>query len=909
MPDVFDEFMDELRRRSGGQSSGGARGPRRVGPQDDDPDGPEGPGSPSDKERDQEPEPIRRRTPPRRPVQTGSQGPGPRTWLLVAVVVAVVFILTSGLELWTDILWYRSIGFESVFLTRLSAGSGLFLAGTLAALVVLIGNLRVAARLAPVPPGGGSGGNRVRDWLTQLNDATQAANQGYGPGRPYRSQRETPAIEYELPDLTPLAGWILTVVAVLAALAVAGGLAAQWETVLLWANRVPFAPAGPQAVIDPVFTRDVGWFMFELPFLRMVQGLFNALVIVSLLLAGLRYLVAASRGADVSATAVRLHIGVLAGLFLLSTAFGYQLDKYELAYSANGVAAGVSYTDANARFFAYDLLTALSGLAAAFVVGGALTRWVWPLGATLAVWFLASFVVGRIYPEAIQRLVVEPNKLAQEERFIGNNIAMTRLAYGIDKWEERQYKGSALLTQPLIDQETATFQNARLWDYRPLGDTLDQLQTVRRYYDFHDVDTDRYLINGQPRQVMLSARELDLAGNPNATGWVNQRIIYTHGVGVAMVPVNEVTAEGQPQLLIRNLPPVSANGAPEVAEPRIYFGEATNDYVVVGARQAEFDYPRGEGDSAGGTDAGVENRWSGTTGIKLDTTLSRLLFAARFRDLNLLISDQVTSGSQLLMHRNLAERLDLIAPFLRYDKDPYVVIDGEGRLVYVQDAYTVSDRFPHAQATVAPEGSGLGREVFNYIRNSVKVVMDAYDGSMSFYVADPSDPIIRAYQGVFPGMFKAMAEMPSDVATHLRVPEDLFNIQTGVYGRYHVTAPQTFFDGSDLWTVPTGKSSTASLPSEAYYVIMRMPGEPNPEFLLLQPMVPTSRPNMIAWVAARNDVPNYGTTRVYRFPSDTTVFGPAQIEARIDQDPIISAQVTLWSQSGSSVIRGNLIVV
>lgn len=852
---------------------------------------------------------MRPRTPPRRPVQASSGGPGLRTWLVIGVGFALFALVTSGLDLWTDILWYQSVGFEGVFLTRLSASSGLFLAGALLALVVLLGNVRLAARIAPPAQGGGGGPNPVMDWINQLSAAAQAANQGYGPGRPYRPAQETATPEYEMPDLTPLAGWLLTAAAVFGALLIAGGLAASWETILLWANRTPFSTNTATPVIDPVFTRDISWFLFELPLLRLLQGVFNALVIGSLLLVGIRYLVAATRGSDVSGTAVRVHVGVLAGLFLLSTAFGYQLDKYELAYSDSGVAAGVSYTDANARFFAYDLLTVLSGLAAAFMVGGAFTRWIWPLAATLAIWFIASFAVGRIYPEAIQRLLVEPNKLAQEERFIVNNLAMTRLAYGIDRWEDRPFKGSDLLTREVIDKESATFQNARLWDYRPLADTLDQLQTVRRYYDFVDVDTDRYMINGQLRQVMLSARELNLARNPNATGWVNERIIYTHGIGVAMVPVNEVTSEGQPQLLIRNLPPVSTNGAPEVKEPRIYFGESTNGYVVVGARQAEFDYPRATDGTAGSSDAGVENRWSGTNGIKLDTVLSRMLFAARFRDLNLLITDQVTDASQLLMHRTLGERLELIAPFLRYDKDPYVVIDGRGRLVYVQDAFTLSDRFPHAQPTRAPEGSGIGREVFNYIRNSVKIVMDAYDGTMTFYVADPSDPIIRAYQGVFPTLFRPLSEVPADLAAHLRVPEDLFNVQTQVYGRYHVTSAQTFFDGSDLWTVPTGKSTKRSLPSEAYYVIMRMPGEEKPEFLLLQPMVPTSRPNMIAWVAARSDAPNYGATRVYRFPSDTTIFGPAQIEARIDQDPIIAAQITLWSQAGSNVIRGNLIVI
>jgi uncharacterized protein len=354
---------------------------------------------------------------------------------------------------------------------------------------------------------------------------------------------------------------------------------------------------------------------------------------------------------------------------------------------------------------------------------------------------------------------------------------------------------------------------------------------------------------------------------------------------------------------------VSTLGAPTISQPRIYFGERPSSYVVVGARQNEFDYPTGEDDAAGA--AGTSTRWTGSSGVRLDTTLMRALFALRFRDLDLLISDQVTDQSQLLFHRSLRDRLAQIAPFLLYDKDPYLVIDGSGRLVYVQDAYTVSDRFPHAQAFDPRtfETTGLGRTPFNYLRNSVKLTMDAYDGTMRFYVADPADPIVRAYAGVFPSLFRPMSELPEDLRPHLRVPEEQFNVQTRVYGRYHVTSPEQFFRNDDQWTVPQGQTSEQALPSEAYYVIMRMPGEEEAEFLLLQPMVPISRPNMIAWVAARMDAPNYGATRIYRFPAETTIFGPAQIEARIDQDPAISQQLTLWRNSGSNVIRGNLIVV
>ena len=868
---------------------------------------------------DDQPDPIRPDfDAPRRPGPGGGgpprvrraapASPGRPLWVIGAILALVIIFGAGLLEFWTDAIWYRSVGFDGVFWTRIGAGTGLFAGVGLLALAIFLGNLWLARRLAP-PPAGIPGS--FRDLFERLSEAGLAGTRDPRDLRGPRDDAPRPIVvsAETIPDLTPTASIALAVLSIAGALLIGAAAATAWPTVLLWLNRVPFDGAAASVTTDPIFGQNISWFLFDLPFLRAVQSIFNAVVVGALIVAFGRYLAGAPQSGLSFPTPVRVHLAVLAGLYLLSVAFGYQLDKFELVYSDRGIATGVSYTDQNAQFFAYDVLTVLSAFAAAFLVGGAFTRWTWPLGVTVVAWFLASLVVGRLYPEAIQRLSVLPNQYQREEPYIRNNIKMTRLAYNLDGWEERQYQGDKDLTRAQIDAESATFGNARLWDYRPLGDTLDQLQTVRRYYDFTDVDTDRYLIDGESRQVMLAARELNLAANDAAVGWVNQRIIYTHGVGIAMVPVNEVTTEGQPVLLVKNLPPVSAPGAPTVTEPRIYFGEAPSGYVIVRARQDEFDYPRGEGDAGGET--GVRTRWSGDTGIRMDTTLSRLLFALRFRDLDMLISDQVTADSELLMHRSLGERLALIAPFLAYDKDPYVVVNDAGRLVYIQDAFTTSDRFPNAQYfdPAALGATGIRTGAINYIRNSVKIVMDAYDGSITFYVADPTDPIIRAWQGVFPDLFQPLEELPTGLRAHLRVPEDLFNVQTAMFGRYHVTDPETFFREDDRWTVPSGQTSDQSLPSEAYYVIMRMPGEPEPEFLLLQPMVPTSRPNMIAWVAARNDPEHFGGVRVYRFPTDTSVFGPAQIEARIDQDPTISAQVTLWDQSGSQVIRGNLIVV
>jgi len=974
---MFDDFLRELNERQRGAPGGpGRRNPSPGEPGDPDRDADEPADEPAagsaddgddraatpdadatphadatpdaDAAPDDEPVVIRPRAPGggggsrggRRPPRRTLGGPGdggsfrqrlgalgPQVLLAVIglILFAAVFLVGAGLDLATDAIWFQSVGFDPVFWTRLGSQVGLFAAGLVAALAFLLANLWLAGRLAPPPDE--AAGQRVRGFMGRLGEAARATTEGQlgrtdpfglprrGPVRPGDQGPARPAIPFDaddVPDLSPLAVAGLAIVAVLAALGTAGVLSGSWETILLWQHRVPFATAGAAAVVDPVFGRDVSYYLFELPFLRLVQAALGGLLVAGLVVAGGRYLLAAARGGGFP-TPVRVHLGVLGGLYLLTVAAGYQLDKLELVYSTRGFATGVSYTDQAAQFFAFDALTIVSGLVAALLVGGAFTRWIWPLGAGIAVWFGLSLLLGRVYPEVIQRFTVEPNQYAQEQPYIVNNIGMTRRAFDLADWEDRSYRGDTPLTADALREESATFKNARLWDYRPLQTTLDQLQTVRQYYDFYDVDVDRYPINGEIRQVMLSARELAPERNPQAGSWVNQRIVFTHGFGIAMVPVNEVDSQGLPRLLIRDLPPQAAPGAPPVEEPRIYFGERPNDWVVVRARQPEFDYPIGTGDGTDGSGNQETTQWAGTTGIRLDSILSRLLFGARFRDLNLLISDQVTAESQLLMHRTLDERLNLIAPFLAYDKDPYVVINDEGRLVWIQDAYTITDRFPNAQTfngSALGEGSGLSGRAFNYLRNSVKIVMDAYDGTMTFYVADAADPLIRAWQGVFPTLFRPISELPGGLRSHLRVPEELFNVQTRVFASYHVTDPLTFFQGDDLWTVPTNPTSeTGQLPLEAYYVYMRMPGEAEPEFLLLQPMVPKERPNMIAWVAARNDGDAYGNVRVYRFPRDTSIFGPVQIEARIDQDPVISSQVTLWNQSGSQVVRGNLIVV
>jgi uncharacterized membrane protein (UPF0182 family) len=831
---MFDEFMDELRRRQAGEEPRDDPSRPPGGNGDDGDDDPDDDGKGDGDDRPNRSGPDRApgggddgdRRPPRPLRQPGGRGPSMRRQVgtVVAIIVAlfVILMLAFGVELWTDAIWYRSVGYDAVFWRRFWVQVGLFVVAGAVVVAVLLLNLWLAGRL--LPPSDGDGGT-FRSLIERFNEAADRSQEARGiPPWENASRRRrgtvidiTPA---EMPDPTPLGRGIITVVAVLIAIAIGGSIAANWETILLWINRVPYAPAGQQAVVDPVFGKDIGFYLFDLGFLRLVQATVIAVLVASIAVAGARYLVGGLAGSRVFSTPVRVHLGVLAGLILMAIAVGYQLDKFELVYSTRGVATGVSYTDAHAQFLAYDVLTGLSAIAAAFLVGGAFTRVMWPLALTIAVWFIASIGIGRIYPEIVQVISVKPNEQVLESQYISNNIAMTRLAFNLENWDVRDYKGEAPLTEAAIQEHANTFLNARLWDYRPLGNTLDQLQTVRQYYDFFDVDTDRYKIGDVNRQVMLSVREFNTTRNPSPT-WINDHLYYTHGIGVAMVPVNEVTPQGQPRLVIRDMPPVSSSGAPEISQPRVYYGELPSQYVVVDSQQAEFDYPRGN-EASGGD---VTTSWNGTTGIKLDTVLSRLLFSLRFRDFNLLISDQITNESQLLFHRSLDDRLPRIAPFLLYDKDPYITIDGSGKLVYIQDAYTASDRFPNAQAFDPAElgTTGLGGDEFNYLRNSVKIVMNAYDGTMTFYVSDPSDPLIRAWQGVFPTLFHPMSEFPADLKPHLRVPEELFNVQTRMYGRYHVTSPQTFYGENDLWTVPVGQTSDESLPSEAYYVIMSLP--------------------------------------------------------------------------------------
>jgi len=953
---MFDDFLDELRRRQAEQrartgepqpegeeqptpESGSGPADRRSGegPREDTPVTSNGANSDNGAERDDEGQGGFRGGDYRRPRgfrSGGSDGDMPqihisRGWVVAGIVTLVVLLalpvfLSVGVGLWTDAIWFQSIGYANVFWTRVGSQVGLFVLGALATFLFLWLNVWLSGRFIPK---GEMRRFSLDDFLDRFNIDRYS---GYGGGGPFGPPRR-PVVRHnetiEIPNIARPVFWTLLGVAALIALGLGGLMASSWTTVQLFAHQVPFGQT------DPSFHLDLSFYVFALPFYRLIQSFANTLFLVAIVLVGIRYLVAVISGASMP-TSARAHVGVLVVLFLFTIAIGFQLDRYSLVYSnQSGIFQGVSYTDANAKFLAINIMTILAAFAGTLFLVFCLTRWWVPLTLTIVVWLGAYVALDFAYPLITQRLAVDPNQQTQETPYIQNNIDMTRFGFNLTGWTSVPYQGGTSITQASLANEQSTIQNLRLWDYRPLGPTLDNMQLLRNYYSFADVDTDRYTFtsaaacapNPAPcvRQVMLAGRELDPSKvadlNNGNSSWVNLHLVYTHGIGLAMLPVNEVVRSSanqsaNPELVIQNVPPVSSPGAPVITQPRIYFGTQASEYVIVGGGTQEFDYPSA---SASGD---AYTTWTGTTGIKLDTPLTKLLFAIRFGDLNLLISNQVNGNSQLLMNRSIEDRVQEIAPYLRYDMDPYLVVTSTGQLDYILDAYTTTADLPDANTFDPgsdPTVTGLAGDPFNYIRNSVKVVMNAYDGSMTFYVADPNDPIIRAWEGVFPTVYHPLSDMSSDLRAHLRYPEDMFDAQTSQFQKYHVTDPGVFYQGNNVWQAARNSGSSGSngpqqLGLEAYYVEMQDPGQTgvsNSEFLLLQPMVPNGRPNMISWVAAHNDPATYGQVTVYDFPSNSTIYGPAQMSALILQNPVISQQVTLWSQQGSTVIMGNLLVV
>lgn len=784
-----------------------------------------------------------------------------RVKLLIILVFALV-LLAGAAGILANYMWFDSLGYNNVFwtlnLTRFVVAAAVFIV-VFAFFQVNFWYLRRS-----VPP------YQVYD----ISNYPQAAF----------------FERFRRMALTKVGKIFFGILSALLALFFAISLSSRWEVFQKFFYALPFGST------EPVLGKDVGFYIFELPFFELLQSSVLSAFVIALVVCGLGYFLLASceflRGGWRIFSPVKLHLAVLIAGLLVLKAWDYYLAIYNLLISGQGSFFGAGFADVHARIPALKILAVIALLAAVVVFISVIRGKVLPVAASIGVLVGLSLLLGGLYPFVVQKFQVEPNEFGREKNYIEYNIAATRQAYGLEEVEP-----ISVITEDaadaegknIIEENQATLSNLRLWDFRPIQQVYNQMQQLRRYYSFNDVDVDRYRLGDDYRQVMISVRELDQERlSERARTWVNRRLQYTHGYGVVASPVNEVTAEGRPLYLLENIPAEAAAAEIEITRPQIYFGELTNDVVVVNTKAGEFDYPSGE--------ENIYSNYEGNGGVKL-TPLRRFMYAMHFKDMRIMLSDEITSESRILYNRTVMDAVRL-APYLRFDDDPYAVV-AEGKIYWILDAYTVASHYPYSDM----------RNGVNYVRNSVKVVVDAYNGEYAFYVSDPQDPVVGVYSKIYPDLYRPISEMPAVLKDHLRYPEDLFKLQAEVYAEYHVKDARVFYNREDEWTIPHEKFSDDSQQMEPYYTIMKLPGEEKEEFVLVLPFTPVNRNNAVAWLAARCDGEHYGEMVVDVFPKDIHAYGPMQVEASIDQDADISSQLTLWNQHGSQVIRGNLITV
>jgi hypothetical protein len=788
------------------------------------------------------------------------------------VVLAVVFFGSrTALSYYVDMLWFGSLGYGEVFWKTLSLQWSVFTTFAAATFLILYGTF-LALKRAHLPD--------LPDGHTILIG-----------GQPVRLPVE------------PVLRLIALGVSLAVAAATGAAMIEEWPTLALFWYATPIAGG----VVDPIFGKPLNFFLFTLPAWQLVLGWLLTLAIIMCALAVFFILI--TGGARVLAGRLSRHVtlpwrglSVTFAFLLLVLAMRVYISRFERLLDDHTIFGGVTYTDAHVT------LTGMLVVCAALVLGAAIAlvnavrapRGRWLLTAILpaAVCYVAVQLVGWY----VSSFVVKPNELVREKPYIVFNTDLTRQAYGLNQVSQREFPAETTVEAADPANNQATLQNIRLWDWRALQDTLRQIQEIRTYYDFPDIDIDRYDIDGRTREVMLAARELNVDKLPESSrNWINEKLIYTHGYGITMNPVNGFTAEGLPTLILSNMPVQSTVRSLSLTRPEIYFGEMTNTDVYVKTRQKEFNYPQGASNSL--------TSYEGNGGILLGGLLRRMIIALDQSDLaKLPFSDDVNKDSRLLMRRNIRDRVSTLAPFLTYDPDAYIVVGDDGRLSWIMDAFTVSDSYPYSTHYHLDDNS------INYMRNSVKVVIDAYDGTTTFYVFDTNDPIIAAYRRIFPSLFKDASMMPPGLRKHVRYPELLLKLQAEVYGLYHMTDPEAFYNREDLWTVATevgmsdgGEQTTQVM--QPNFVLMKLPGETGEEFAEILPFTPANRNNLIGWIAGRSDGAHYGTSVVYNFPKTKLVDGPLQIEARIDQNAQLSGQLTLWNQQGSHVRRGALLVI
>ncbi len=771
----------------------------------------------------------------------------------VLFLAFVVFPWLSGFV--TDWLWFREIHFEPVFLTSQLWRAALFLAGGVLAFSLVYGNIRIATR-------------------------------GF-TGFPALFVDRGRGVRVDVSRFVPR---VLVAGSILVAFITGLSASVLWMTALMAARGVKVG------AVDSLFGRDIGFYLFTLP---AVSALLDTLLVLtglalvaSAVLYGMRGdLVLPPRRTSVETVAAR-HLGILlASIFVLLAARLQFVVSSELLYSSTGPLLGASYTDVHVRLPAIHLSAIVAVLAAAAVIYGIFRReLVWYAFVSAVAYAVIGIVSRGLLPAAVQKFSVAPNELSRERPYIAQHIAATRRAWRIDSVQTRALEGDVQLTMADIKANAPTIDNVRLWERDLLKQTFGQLQEIRTYYDFFSVNDDRYMIDGRYRQVHLSARELNTGSLPTRN-FINDRLTFTHGMGVTMAPVNQVTSEGLPVLFIKDVPPVSSVSV-KVTRPQIYYGQMTNSYVFVGTGQKEFDYPAGE--------TNTYTNYTGRGGVPVGSVLRRSLYAWEFDSPDIVLSSYITPNARILYHRNVMERARTALSFLVFDSDPYLIVTDAGELKWILDAYTSSENYPYSQRV--DDGT-------NYMRNSVKVVIDAYDGTVDAYLADADDPVARTYAAIFPTIFRPLASMPADLRRHLRYPSDLFRLQTELHATYHMVEPDAFYHREDQWQYPTVAAGSPNVNQFMRHIILRLPGEKEPEYIFMTPFTPRGKDNLAAWMVARMDGEHYGQLVVYKFPKQSLVYGPKQIANRINQDTDISRQLTLWDQKGSQVIRGELLVI
>ena len=792
--------------------------------------------------------------------------------VFIVAIVVVIGLSMFGSKLYTAWLWFQNLQFSSVFLTMLISKILIGLAAALVFLLVVGINYYVA---------------RV-----------------YVKKSPISAEKSGTPIE-GLPIGEKAVGWAIGGFIIIVAVMVGSAAATKWSMILRYIHPKSFG------ISDPIFGQDVAFYVFSLPFYLFLKSWFMGFILCSGVVALLVYstgnlikmegIPAQAQGREVlSSFKLRVdspawkHLSIVGMIIVALLIWGYWLKIYLLMYSTQGPAFGASYTDIHVQWVAYRILMVVLGVFGIFLGVNMVRQRRAALLVGLAIILGTMVIASSIIPSLVQKIVVKPNELEREKRYIAHNIENTRRAYNLDRIQEKDFIVNENLTMADIMKNKMTIENIRIWDERPLKETYNQIQSIRLYYNFSGIDVDRYLLDGQYRQVTLSAREISVDQlSPQARTWVNRHLIYTHGYGLTLNPVNQVTQEGLPNLLVKDLPPVTRGIG--VKRPEIYYGEKTQNYVIVRTKEKEFDYPKG--------DSNVYTTYQGEGGVPISSFLRRLLFALTFRSSDILFTGYLTPQSRIMFHRAIDKRVKKIAPFLQFDRDPYLVI-ADGHLFWFLDGYTTTPMYPYSSRM----SEKFGMEI-NYIRNSVKTVVNAYTGKVDFYVIDKTDPIIQSFMEIFPDLFRPIDEMPESLKSHIRYPRDLFDIQAAMYRPYHMNDVQVFYNQEDLWEIPNEVYADTPQKMEPYYIIIKPPGERREEFLLMLPFTPSKKSNMIAWLAARSDMPNYGDLLVYKLPKDKLIFGPMQVEARVDQQTEISRELTLWGQKGSRVIRGNLLAI